>query len=395
MASIKDVAQKAGVGVGTVSRVLNNSGYVSDETREKIEEAMKNLQYTPNELARNLYRKKSGIIAVLVPTVEIPFFAELVHNIEAELYNEGFKIMLGNTDKAHNAELEYLDMLNRHIVDGVITGVHSLDVEEYKKIKKPIVAFDRYLGEDIPVVTVDHKEGGRLAAEILLKNGCKKIVHFRGSTAVESPYHERHFEFARIMKEQGVECFDYELAWNKFDLEYYKYAVKDLFDRLDEWEFDGIFGTDLVAIECMNEVIRRHKKVPKDVKCVAYDGTYITQIVEPSVTSIVQPIKELAKEAARLICELVNTIICYDSLISAGRGWQPFSGFFFYQVTEIVGGQEHFVRKVFYGRQSVCLQFVTLEIVIEQCFEFYQYTFVAFRTGDELPFIEPHTVIQQ
>lgn len=242
MASIKDVAQKAGVGVGTVSRVLNNSGYVSDETREKIEEAMKNLQYTPNELARNLYRKKSGIIAVLVPTVEIPFFAELVHNIEAELYNEGFKIMLGNTDKAHNAELEYLDMLNRHIVDGVITGVHSLDVEEYKKIKKPIVAFDRYLGENIPVVAVDHKEGGRLAAEILLKNGCKKIVHFRGSTAVESPYHERHFEFARIMKEQGVECFDYELAWNKFDLEYYKYAVKDLFDRLDEWEFDGILS---------------------------------------------------------------------------------------------------------------------------------------------------------
>lgn len=93
MASIKDVAQKAGVGVGTVSRVLNNSGYVSDETREKIEEAMKNLQYTPNELARNLYHKKSGIIAVLVPTVEIPFFAELVHNIEAELYNEGFKII--------------------------------------------------------------------------------------------------------------------------------------------------------------------------------------------------------------------------------------------------------------------------------------------------------------
>ena len=100
MASIKDVAQKAGVGVGTVSRVLNNSGYVSDETREKIEEAMKNLQYTPNELARNLYHKKSGIIAVLVPTVEIPFFAELVHDIEAELYNEGFKIMLCNTDKA-------------------------------------------------------------------------------------------------------------------------------------------------------------------------------------------------------------------------------------------------------------------------------------------------------
>lgn len=306
MPSIKDVAQRAGVGVGTVSRVLNDSGYVSDITREKIEKAMRELQYTPNELARNLYRKKSGIVAVLVPSVETPFFSELVHDIEAELYKEGFKIMLCNTDKAHNAELEYLNMLNRHIVDGVITGVHSLDVEEYKKIKKPIVAFDRYLGEDIPVVAVDHKEGGRLAAEILLANGCKKIVHFRGVTAVESPYHDRHFEFARIMKEQGIECFDYELAWNRFDLEYYEYAIKDLFNKIGDWEFDGIFGTDLVAIECMNEVIRRHRKVPKNVKCVAYDGTYITRMVEPNVTSIVQPTKELAKEAAKLICELIN-----------------------------------------------------------------------------------------
>ena len=86
MASIKDVAQKAGVGVGTVSRVLNNSGYVSEDTREKIEQAMNELQYTPNELARNLFHKKSGIIAIIVPSVEVPFFAELVHNIEEELY---------------------------------------------------------------------------------------------------------------------------------------------------------------------------------------------------------------------------------------------------------------------------------------------------------------------
>ena len=306
MASIKDVAQKAGVGVGTVSRVLNNSGYVSEDTREKIEQAMNELQYTPNELARNLFHKKSGIIAILVPSVEVPFFAELVHNIEEELYKQGFKIMLCNTDKEHNAESEYLDMLNRHIVDGVITGVHSLDVEEYKKIKKPIVALDRYLGENIPLVTVDHKEGGRIAAETLIANGCKKVVHFRGSIAVESPYHDRHYEFARIMKEHNVECYDYELAWNRFDLEYYEEAVKDLFQKIGDWEFDGVFGCDCVAIECMNEVIRRHRKVPKDVKCIAYDGTYMTQMVEPSVTAIVQPTENLARESAKLICDLVN-----------------------------------------------------------------------------------------
>ncbi len=306
MPGIRDVAQKAGVGVGTVSRVLNNSGYVSEETRKKIEQAMEELKYTPNELARNLYHKKSGIIAVLVPSVEVPFFAELVHYIEAELYKEGFKIMLCNTDKEYNAESEYLDMLNRHIVDGVITGVHSLDVEEYKKIKKPIVAFDRYLGEHIPLVAVDHKKGGRLAAETLIANGCKKVVHFRGSLAIESPYHDRHYEFAKIMEENQIECFDYELAWNRFDLEYYEEAVQDLFEKIGDWPFDGVFGCDLVAIACMNEIIRRHRKVPKDVKCVSYDGTYVTQIVEPSMTAVVQPIEGLAKEATRLICDLVN-----------------------------------------------------------------------------------------
>lgn len=304
MAGIKDVAKRAGVGVGTVSRMLNDSGYVAEETREKIEVAMRELNYTPNELARNLYHKRSGIIAVLVPNVSNPFFTEFVDFAEAELYEAGYKMMICNTVKARNAELEYLDMLNRHIVDGVITGVHSLDVEEYKKIRKPIVALDRYLGEHIPVVAVNHKEGGRLAAETLIRNGCKKVLHFMGSTAVESPYHERHYEFERIMKKNNIETYTYELEWNRFDSEYHREAVEDVFSR--GIEFDGVFGVDGLAIECMNETIRRHLKVPRDVKFVSYDGTFITDLVEPKMTSVVQPIEGLAKESVRLLCNLIN-----------------------------------------------------------------------------------------
>ena len=94
MASIRDVAKEAGVGVGTVSRFLNDSGYVSEEARQKIEDAMKKLDYIPNELARNLYHKKTGIIAVLVPNVSNPFFSEFVDYAEAELYRYEFKMML-------------------------------------------------------------------------------------------------------------------------------------------------------------------------------------------------------------------------------------------------------------------------------------------------------------
>lgn len=304
MAGIRDVAKRACVGVGTVSRMLNNSGYVAEDTRKKIEIAIRELNYTPNELARNLYQKRTGNIAVLVPNVSNPFFAQFIDCMEAELYEMGYKMMLCNTAKESNAELEYLDMLNRHIVDGVITGVHSLDVEEYKKIHKPIVAFDRYLGDHIPVVAVDHKESGRIAAETLIRNGCKKILHFRGSTIVDSPYHERHFEFERIMKEHHIETYPYDLAWNHFDSEYYREVVADVFSK--GIDFDGVFAAELLAVECMNETIRRHRNVPKDVKFVAHDGTFISSIVEPKMTAVVQPVGEIARESMRLLGDLIS-----------------------------------------------------------------------------------------
>lgn len=309
MAGIKDVAKRARVGVGTVSRMINNSGYVADETREKIEIAMKELNYTPNELARNLYHKRSGIIAVVVPSITSPFFSEFLNSVEAELYEAGYKMMVCNTVKAKNAEMEYLDMLNRHIVDGIITGVHTLDVEEYLKIHKPIVALDRYLGDHIPVVAVNHKAGGRLAAEVLIRNGCRNVLHFKGTTVVNSPYHERHREFDRIMAENNIKVCSYDLDWNRFDIMYYRAVVKEVFEK--PFTYDGVFAVDELAIECMNEIIRNHMKVPKDVKIVAYDGTFVTNMVEPQITSIVQPVEELAKEAVRLLSEQINGTV-YD-----------------------------------------------------------------------------------
>ena len=225
------------------------------------------------------------------------------------MYEAGYKMMVCNTVKAKNAEMEYLDMLNRHIVDGIITGVHTLDVEEYLKIHKPIVALDRYLGDHIPVVAVNHKAGGRLAAEVLIRNGCRNVLHFKGTTVVNSPYHERHREFDRIMAENNIKVCSYDLDWNRFDIMYYRAVVKEVFEK--PFTYDGVFAVDELAIECMNEIIRNHMKVPKDVKIVAYDGTFVTNMVEPQITSIVQPVEELAKEAVRLLSEQINGTV-YD-----------------------------------------------------------------------------------
>ena len=299
MAKIRDVAQKAGVGVATVSRMLNESGYVSEAAKEKIRLAMEELNYTPNELARNLYHKKTGIIAIVVPTIAHPFYSEYINYAEMEIQRRGFKTMICNASAEGNEELEYLDMLNRHIVDGVISGTHTLDIEEYQKIKKPIVSLDRYLGEDIPVVAVDHIMGGRLASQVLLESGCRKVLHFRGETSVDAPYHDRHTEFSRIMQKNNVQVVDYELGWNCFDVEYYQKVIDEVF--ADGWDYDGVFGVDQLANICMNELLKRQKKIPEDVKIVGYDGTYISKLSRIKMTTVVQPINELAKESVRLI----------------------------------------------------------------------------------------------
>ena len=106
------------------------------------------------------------------------------------------------------------------------------------------------------------------------------------------------------MKKNHVDTYSYELEWNRFDAAYYKKAIDTVFEL--GLEFDGVFGVDQLAIGYMNEAIRRHKRVPEDVKIVAYDGTYLTGIVEPRVTAVAQPVEALARESVRLMARLVN-----------------------------------------------------------------------------------------
>ena len=313
--------------MATVSRMLNGSGYVSAASQAKIQAAMRELNYTPNELARNLYHKRTGIIAVVVPTITHPFYAEFVNCAEMEIHRRGFKTMLCNASSGSEEELEYLDMLNRHIVDGVISGTHTMDTEAYHKIKKPIVSLDRYLGEDIPLVAVNHVKGGRLAAQALLKSGCKRVLHFRGEISAKGPYHDRHIEFSRVMRENGVEVIDYEMAWNRFDVEYYQQAVDDAFSS--GLEFDGVFGVDQLAALCMNELLRRGLRIPEDVKLVGYDGTYISRMARIQMTTVVQPIDALAQESVRLILdrmagkEVKNERVMLDVSLRQGKTTLP------------------------------------------------------------------------
>mgnify|MGYP000161048931 CR=1 FL=1 len=131
MVGMRDVAKEAGVSLSTVSLVVNKTGYVSDDMRARVKAAMKELNYVPNELARNLYKNRTNLVGVIVPTIRHPFFATLTAHLQRELAAQGLRTMLCSTADAENGEVEYVDMLRRHMMDGIIVCSHTTHPNDY------------------------------------------------------------------------------------------------------------------------------------------------------------------------------------------------------------------------------------------------------------------------
>lgn len=308
MATIQDVARHAQVGVGTVSRVLSGKGYVKQETREKIEKSIAELNYTPNQMARNLFFHRSGIVAVIVPDAGHPFFAQLVNAVEAALCEKGYQTMICNTYYEKNYELRYLDMLKQQRVDGIIFGSHTTqDISRYRNIQRPIVALDRRLGDEIPCVASDHRAGGKLAAEELIRSGCKKVVQvgdIEAKDQVFTPSQLRYQVFADTMEANGVTCLNWNDKWSTSDIAYYQKTAVEILDKYPD--ADGIFATDIIIMALMQAAFSCGKRVPEQLKLVAYDGTPLLGLTCPRVTAVVQPIARLAQKAVQLIVDQIE-----------------------------------------------------------------------------------------
>lgn len=304
MPNIKDVASEAGVSVTTVSRVMNNRGYISEKTRKKVNDAMEKLNYHPNELAQNLFKQKTNLIGLILPDISISFYAEETKYIEEELYKRGYKLLLCNAYNSSSREQEYINMLQRNKVDGIIIGSHTLEIEEYVKIDLPIVALDRYLGENIHTVAADHIQGGRLAAQHLIDSKCKNIVQFAGYKKVKMPAQNRHSEFSKVMIENGVNCKTIEMKLNSFGFEENLEYVQDVFDNYKD--VDGIFGTDEIIFIVIKEAIKRGIKIPEDLKLVGYDGTKNAQKYSPTLTTVKQPIKDICIGAVNRLMQMID-----------------------------------------------------------------------------------------
>jgi LacI family transcriptional regulator len=301
--SIKDVAELAGVGVGTVSRVINNHPTVKPDTREKVNAAIKQLNYIPNEVARNFKMQKSTMVALLLPSIWHPFFSELAYFIEDELDREGFKLILCNSGGRPDKELYYLDMLNQNKVAGII-GITYNEIEDSVSTDIPIISIDRHFGKKITCVTSDNYTGGQLAVRELVKAGAKKLAYIGIKSSVYSEVILRKDGFIDEAQSLGIEYIIYEETDDIYNDDRY---FENFFNRKEHSNVDGIFAnTDLLAAKYIDKANQLGIRTPEDVKVIGYDGIQDNKLFHPILSTIRQPVEEMARTSVKLLLRKIE-----------------------------------------------------------------------------------------
>lgn len=299
VAKLTDVAKLAGVSPTTVSRVINKKGYLSEKTIRNVEEAMRELGYKPNNLARSLQGKSAKLVGLIFPTINNIFYSELIGHLETQLFNRDYKTIICNSQHESDKEREYLEMLAANQVDGIISGSHNLDIKDYDRVSAPIIAFDRNLSPSIPVVSSDNHAGGALAAQTLKKAGCKRPIMISGNDDSNSPTGLRQLGFLSILPDGVVYHISSDFSPVRKEMEI-RTIVK-------QHQPDGIFVSgDSTAMLVWNVVHSLNLSIPNDMKLIGYDGTHFIENYYPQLTTIKQPLEEIATLLVELLLDKIE-----------------------------------------------------------------------------------------
>lgn len=298
--TIADVAKRAGVGVGTVSRVLNGGKSVNEKTKEAVLKAIEELNYSPNSMAKKLREQKNGVIALMIPLLYHPYFAKLADCVEREASQYGYSVMLVSTQQHVEKEDEMLERINRREVDGAIIVTHyEHSVEQTKGC--PLVAIDRHLGEDVPFVTSDNYEATKKAVRYLFECGCKNVAYLGTKPIVDSEVllREKAYRDALAAYGKPVKIINESRVHGDE-----KSIVDEFFDNIGDT--DGVFvsGCSTAGLLC-GVAEERGIKIPEQLQVVAYDGSF-KQWSTKQITCMEQPLDELSRSAVKLLIDKIH-----------------------------------------------------------------------------------------
>ena len=308
-ATIADVAKRAKVSKSTVSQFLNKRfNYMSEDTKHRVEEAINELSYNPNVVARSLRQKKTETIGVIVANILHSFSTEVIRAVEDTCHEHDFHVIVCNADDDPQKEKRYVDMLRAKQVDGLIVFPTSDNRELYNSLMEegyPLVFVDRRItGVDVNVVASDNEETVRVAIQEFVNHGYKEI-------AMVIPSLEKKLT-PRMERKEG-----YQKALNMYELLY----NPDLFESVNIEGVQDIFakmlalphrpqailaGNDLVLFEILQYAKDQGLSIPEDIAVIGIDDVNFADFFNPSLTTVAQPTFEMGQKAAELLLEEIQ-----------------------------------------------------------------------------------------
>ena len=302
---MRDVAARAGVSPATVSRVLNNAPTVRDEYREKVLAAIAELGYRPNRLARNLRRRNTEMVGVVVSDIENPHFTQMVRAVEDAAYRRGYRVLLCNTDESAAKQAAYLEMLAAERVLGVILSPSDPAAPEIRELLDHsihVVAFDRAVDDErADAVLADGGAAARTAIRHLLEAGHERIAFIGGPRGVSTGA-ERLAGYEQAMRAAGLEP---RWADGGFRIEGGQQAAEAMLDA-DPVPSALLVANNLMTIGARKALAARGRRVPADVALVGIDDPFWAELIEPPLTALAQPVREMADRAVTLLLERIS-----------------------------------------------------------------------------------------
>ncbi len=305
---MRDVAERAGVSVTSVSHVINETRPVSYELRERVLAAMEELGYQPNRLARSLRSGKTQIIGTIVPDSADPFFAEVARGIEDTAFENGYSLILCNSDRNLGKEAFYTNVLVEKQVDGILflaAGVSTERILDLQQRGMPVVVVDRELpAANVDSVVTDNAGGGWAATRHLIDLGHQCIGHIAGPSDLRlSEY--RSTGYCKALEEAGIAADGNQIVRGAFDFESgYRAACQLL---ANDKRPTAIFAcNDIMAIGAICAAAELDLRVPEDLSVVGYDDIPLASYSNPPLTTVAQPIYDMGVMAASMLLERLH-----------------------------------------------------------------------------------------
>lgn len=306
--TILDVARLARCSITTVSRVLNNSSHkVNEETRKRVLEAIQQLDYRPNALAKSLLSKRTMTLGAVVPDISNPYYAEVVRGIQDTADQEGYTVLIQNTDRSSNRLRRGIHILREKNVDGFIFtgGLHGMERigELLCELKERTVVIGR-LEEDFPSVRVDNEQASILAVEHLVQKGYYRIAYVSGAL-YSTTMVDRLEGFRKALQQFNLPELPGYIQEGKQTLQSGYEAMRRLLS-LPEKPEAILFANDQMLFGAMKALSEEKLRVPRDFAVIGFDNVPLCSYFEPTITSIEIPKYELGQSAAKLLFNLIR-----------------------------------------------------------------------------------------